>query len=153
MAGDYHGLLLQAAVGSALGLLAFFALCAWNGASAADGSILAARLAQRLPGFLPISTAAALWYAAAEFAEPSHAAASWIAVAFFLAAGSALLRLLGLAALAVFAEAVIAVFGTPFAPRAPSWLARTRTARPVRRILWARRRFARPPPIGLRARA
>jgi hypothetical protein len=149
MGGDYHGLLLQLALAAGAGLLFFFGSVAWKGARAAvDGSILASRLGDRLPGFASVCAASMLWYALAECAEPHHAVASWIAVPLFLAAASWLVRLAARAALAVLAGAILAVFRHVFAARTPSWSARATQRRPVRRVLWTRRRFARPPPVG-----
>jgi len=57
--------------------------------------------------------------------------------------------LLSRGVLAVLAGAVIAAWRAAFSPRAAEWLRRLQSPRPTRRILWTRRRFARPPPIGL----
>jgi hypothetical protein len=149
MGGDYHAALIQLALAGAVSLASFYGLLAWDGARAAvNGSVLATRLAARLPGFGPLFASATIWYAAAELVEGHHADSSWIAVPLALAAVSWLLQLLSRFALTVLAGAIVAVFGSPFAPRTPSWTRFTLFARPVRRILWARRRFARPPPIG-----
>jgi hypothetical protein len=146
--GSYHDLLLQAAFSGAVGLFGFFAWLALRGArTAVTGSILAARLTERLPGFGLLFCAATTWYAAAECLEPHHATASWFAVPLLLAAASWLVAFMTRGALAILARAVLAVFGAAFAGRDPAWLARTYARRPVRRVARTHRRFARPPPI------
>jgi hypothetical protein len=146
--GNYHGLLLQAAFSGAVGLFGFFAWLALNDArTAVTGSILAARFRERLPGYGPLLVAATMWYAAAECLEPHHAAASWLAVPLLLAAASWLVALIARGALAVLAGAILAVFRTIFAAHKPFWFARSLRRRRTRRVLWTRRRFARPPPI------
>jgi hypothetical protein len=150
MGGGYHALLLQAALAVGIGLLVFFGLLAASGANAAvDGSVLAARLIERLPGFGSLCLAAAVWYGVAECLEPQHAAASLLAVPLSLAAASWLVQLLSRSVVAVLAGAVLAAWRAAFAPRTPVWFRRLHSPRPTRRILWTRRRFARPPPIGL----
>lgn len=152
MGGNYHALLGQLAATAAGALLLCFGLLALRGAgAAATGSVLAARLSERLPPFAIVFSASALWYAAAECLEPQHAAAPLVAAAFFLALASWLIVGCARFILTALAEAVIAVRGAAFAPRTPAWLARVRLQRPVRRIYRARRRFARPPPIGIAA--
>jgi hypothetical protein len=150
MGGSYHLLLLQAALAGGVGMLVFFGSLAATGANAAvNGSVVAARLAERLPGYGSLLLAAGAWYAVAECLEPHHAAASLLAVPLSLAAASWLVALLSRGVLAVLAGAVIAAWRAAFSPRAAEWLRRLQSPRPTRRILWTRRRFARPPPIGL----
>ncbi len=146
--GSYHEVLLQAAFCGAVGLFGFFAWLALRGArTAVTGSVLAVRLTERLPGYGMLCIAATAWYAAAECLEPHHAAASWIAVPLLLAAAAGVVRLVSRGALAVLAGAILAIFRTAFAARKPFWFARSLRRRPTRRVLWTRRRFARPPPI------
>ncbi len=150
MGGGYHALLLQVALAGGLGLLVFFGLLAASGANAAvNGSVLAARLSERLPGFGSLCLAAAAWYGVAECLEPQHAAASLLAVPLSLAAAAWLVSLLTRAVVAVLAGAVLAAWRAAFSPRTTAWFRRLHSLRPTRRILWTRRRFARPPPIGL----
>lgn len=149
MGGDYHALLTQLAIGAGASLAFFYALLAWGGARVAvNGSVLAARLSARLPGLGSIFVSATVWYAAAELVEARHPGIPWIAVPVALALASWLFQWVSRLALAVLAGAILAVFGSSFAPRTPSWARFTLYARPVRPVLWARRRFARPPPIG-----
>jgi hypothetical protein len=150
MGGDYHALLVQLALAGGLTLAGFFGLLACDGARAAvNGSVLAARLATRLPGFGALFASATAWYAAAELVEGQHhAAIPWLAIPVALAATSWLLQRLARFTLAVLAGAIVAVAGTNFAPRTPSWSRFTTHTTPVRPMLWVRRRFARPPPIG-----
>ena len=150
MGGDYHALLVQLALAGGLSLAGFFGLLAWDGARAAvNGSVLAARLASRLPSFGALFASATAWYAAAELVEGQHhAGVPWLAIPVALAATCWLLRRLSRFALAVLAGAIVAVARTNFAPRTPTWSRFTTQTTPVRPMLWVRRRFARPPPIG-----
>ncbi|HEY6485131.1 MAG TPA: hypothetical protein VIX83_01960 [Candidatus Cybelea sp.] len=150
MGGDYHALLIQLALASGLSLAVFYGLLAWDGARAAvNGSVLAARLASRFPGFGTLLVAATVWYAVAELVEGQHhAGIPWIAIPIALAAAAWLLQRLGRFGLAVLAGAIVAITGTSFAPRTPTWSRFTAQTTPVRPVLWVRRRFARPPPIG-----
>ncbi|MGC1379909.1 MAG: hypothetical protein WA814_02655 [Candidatus Baltobacteraceae bacterium] len=152
--GAYHGALLQAAVAASLGLLVFFGLLAWGGAAgAADGSILAARMNERLPGFTYVATSAAIWFGIAEWLEPHHAGAAPSLLLLGLAIASWLVLRVAAAVVRALAGAVIAVCRAAFAPRTPSWTPRPRAKPLVRRTLLVRRRFARPPPIAIALRA
>lgn len=150
MGGDYHALLTQLAIAGAASLLFFYVFLVWDGAgSAVNGSVLAARLTSRLPGFGLVLASATVWYAVAELVEARHPAGiPWIAVPIGLAVAAWLFRAISRIALAVLAGAIVAVFRAGFAPRTPSWTRFTPYSRPLRPVLWARRRFARPPPIG-----
>lgn len=154
MGGAYHALLLQIALSGGLSLLVFFAALALNeSGGAADGSIVAARLRERLPGIAAVVAAAAAWYAVAEGIEPHHAGPSPLLALLVLAAVSWIVLRFAGAAVRTLAAAVLSILGVSFAPRAPSW-ARRPAPRPFpRRPLFTRRRFARPPPIVAALRA
>jgi hypothetical protein len=148
MGGSYDGLLVQIALGGLVGLVALFGALAWGGAGGtSDGTVLATRLRDRLPDGGTVLLSAGIWFVAAESIEPSHAAATLPVTLTALAAVSYAVVWLARAITRAVAHAVLAVTRTIFSPRAPSW--RRRVRRPVvpRRILLARRRFARPPPI------
>ncbi|MBV9718271.1 MAG: hypothetical protein JOZ77_03070 [Candidatus Eremiobacteraeota bacterium] len=150
MGGTYHAFLLQAALVAGLGLVVFFGALAWTeSANATEGTVLAARLRERLPGLASTFAAALLWYLAAEMLEPHHAGAPPIAALLILAIAAWLtLRLAGATAI-VLGGAAIAILRLSFAPRTPSWQRRA-TARPIaRRRPLTRRRFARPPPVAI----
>ncbi len=148
MGGDYHALLVQIALGGALCLLAFFGALAWGGSKGtADGSVVAARLRARVPGFGALFASTLLWYAAAESLEPHHAAASAVGATFALAGIAWLVQRLAHALVAILAGAVIAAGRAPFSPRLTSWARRQRRHLIARRAPTARRRFARPPPV------
>jgi hypothetical protein len=153
MGGAYHALLVQAALAGGVSLLAFFGALAWSESRAADGSVLAARLRERLPGLTSILPAAALWYAAAEAIEPHHADASPIASLLSLAVAAWLVLRLASWIVDALAGAVIAVLRASFSPRTPTWKRRPRSRPILRRALRARRLFARPPPIAALRRA
>lgn len=150
MGGAYHALLVQAALAGAVGLLGFLGALTWSESNGiADGSVLAVRLRERLPGIAGLLPATAFWYAAAEAIEPHHAAAAPIAVPLVLIAAAWLVLRLARGVVAALAGAAIAVQRAPFSPRTPSWQRRPRVRPVVRRTFWAHRRFARPPPIAI----
>jgi hypothetical protein len=150
MGGFFHGLLVQAALAGGVGLFGFFGALAWaesNGS--ADGSILAARLRERLPSLYLIVPATTLWYGVAESIEPHHAAISPVAVLAALGAAAFVVLRLTIAIIGALARAVISVSRSPFLSRTPCWRRRARLRPLVRRAYWTRRRFARPPPIAV----
>jgi hypothetical protein len=148
MGGAYHALLLQAAAAACVGLLATFCALAWAGAGqVADGSVLARRLTDRLPGFAPLVAASGGWFALIEALEPHHAEAPLLATLLCLVVAAWLLLAAARGVTRAIAKAAIAVARTPFSPRVPVWTRRVRPAPLVRRSPLLRRRFARPPPI------
>jgi len=150
MGGSYHALLVQAALAGAIGLLILLFGLAWGaGRFAAEGSVLAARLSDRLPNFGPALAAATFWFAVAETIEPQHAGAPALAAILCLTLATWFVGALARAIAAALASLVIAVSRMLFAPRTPSW---TRLSQPeplAHRAPCARRRFARPPPIAI----
>ena len=154
MGGSYHPLLLELALLGGATLLALFGSLAWTESSrASDGSILAARLRERLPGLVGTLTATALWFAAAEAVEPHHDTASPLAMLVALATAGWLVSWLSRTLVALLAGAVIAVRRHGFARRTPLWKRRFYTLVVVACIACARRLFARPPPNALLLRA
>ncbi|MGA8574509.1 MAG: hypothetical protein WB609_02335 [Candidatus Cybelea sp.] len=154
MGGDYHALLVEAALGGALCLLAFFGALAWNGSKGtADGSIVAARLQGRLPGAGALFASTLLWYVVAEAIEPHHSPAGTLAAGVALAAAAWLLSRLARAFVAIVAGAVIAVRRTHFSPRTFFWQLRPARRPLLRRASLVRRRYARPPPVAVLIRA
>jgi hypothetical protein len=154
MGGAYHAILLEAALGGALGLLLFFGGLAWaESGLIADGSVLAARLRERMPGLVPILVATAAWYAAGEGIELHHSSPSALAIGIALIATAWLVRRLASTVTDAFARAAVVVHRTTFAFRTPSWSRRERVRPLVRRALIAHRRFARPPPVLVLPRA
>ncbi|MGA9944573.1 MAG: hypothetical protein WBP75_05990 [Candidatus Cybelea sp.] len=147
MGGAYHSLLVQSAIAFSAGLLAFFGALAWSGSSVAEGSVLAARLRDRLPGLLWILPSAALWYAAAEAIEPHHVPAPPAVALAGLAVASWIVLFLTRAIVGTLARAAIALLCRPFSPRAPSWSRRARLQPRRRRAPRTHRRVVRPPPI------
>jgi hypothetical protein len=154
MGGSYHALLLQAALGGSVALLAFFgSLAAGGAAHVADGSVLATRLSRRLPGLIPLLAATSAWYGLAEWVEPHHAGVPLGASVLALAAAAWVVLRLTKAIVQALAGAVFAVSPAPFAPRTPRWLRRAPTRPILRSSPLLRRRFARPPPSVAIARA
>lgn len=154
MGGDYHALLVQGALGGAISLLAFFGALVWSGSKhAADGSVVAARLQTRLPGPAAVFGTALVWFGAAEAIEPHHSPASPLVVTLVLVFAAWLLARLGRAFVALIAGAVICVRRIQFSPRTLSWQRRSARRPLTRRSPITRRRFARPPPVAVFARA
>ena len=146
--GAYHGTLLTLALISlACGTVGLAGL-AWAGARhAADGSILAARLTDRLPGLLPLFCSTAGWYSLVEATEPQHAISALPLTILCLIATAWLARGLTQWAIRALSGAIFAIARAPFAARRPLWRHERRIflIAPPRPLL--RRRFARPPPI------
>lgn len=150
MGGAYHGLLVQVALAGGLGIALFFGGLAWNNShGVTDGSVLAARLRERLPSALGMLTATALWYSAAETFEPHHAAVPpGAAIGALAVAGWLVLRIARFFADAI-ADAVIGVLRAAFTHRTPTWKKRSRSRPIARHAPRVHRRFARPPPIAM----
>ena len=83
---------------------------AWSGSRLiAEGTILAARLRERLPGAPALFTCASLWYMAAEAVEPHHAGVAPAVVIITLAVAAWLALRLARAVVGAFARAAIAI--------------------------------------------
>jgi hypothetical protein len=148
MGGEYHALLVQAALAGSFGLVAFFGALAWSSSGlTADGSVVVSRLRDRLPNLGGVVASAVTWYAVAEAIEPHHAPAPTLfAIAALVASAWLVLRLAVAVAHALGAAAFLIRRGA-FAPRLPVRKPRPQLRPLARRPLLARRRFARPPPI------
>ena len=148
MGGAYNGLLLQLAVVGSLGMGVAFAAVAWGGAGRlADGSVLAARIGERLPALPTIFGATCFWFALGERIEPEHAAASLLFTLLCLVVSAALLGVAARFTLRLLVDATFAVSRPPFLRRIPAWVRRTQQPPIILRSPLLRRRFARPPPI------
>lgn len=148
MGGGYHAAFVQVAIAAVLGLLLGASAIAWSSAGRTpDGSVLAARLSDRIPSLAALGAATALWFGIAEAIEPHHAGAPPLAILLALALAAAIVRQIAVLAVAWLARVVFAIARLTFAPRTPCWSRRPETPAPLRRILCGRRRFARPPPI------
>lgn len=148
MGGSYHGLLVQVALAGLVGLVVAFGALAWgNRGGTSDGSVLAARLRDRLPDGASVLLAAGIWFVTAESIEPGHAAAPLAGSLVALVALSYAVAWLARAITGGVARAVLAVTRLAFSPRTPCWQRRSRRRVGPRRVLLIRRRFARPPPI------
>lgn len=148
MGGAYHGWLLELAVAGCFGLLASFAALAWTGSCAVlDGSVLATRLSERLPGGWWVFAAGSLWFTLGERIEPHHADAGSLVSLVVLAVAAWGVFALARWCVRLLADAVIAIATAAFAQRSPRWLRRAAPAPIVRRWPVPRRRFARPPPV------
>ncbi len=148
MGGGYHSALVQLAIAAGLSLLLGMSALAWGAAGRTpDGSVLATRLSDRLPGLAAVVAATALWFAIAEGIEPHHAGAAPLAILLALAAVAWIVRRIAIFAVACIARVAFAIARLAFSPRAPRWFRRPETPAPLRRVLSGHRRFARPPPI------
>jgi hypothetical protein len=148
MGGAYHEILIQFVSVGCGGFLVVLAALAWTGSGAtADGSVLAARLTEKVPGVPVLAASAGLWFALGERIEPRHADAGLaVTLVVVFAAAWSLLTLVrwGVRRLA---GAVIAISRAPHAERSFLWIRHLQPAPIPRRSPLLRRRFARPPPI------
>jgi len=150
MGGAYHGALLQLALAGSLGMCTAFAALAWGEAGqVTDGSVLAARLGERLPALPTLLLATSFWFALGERIEPEHAAASLLLTVVSLVVSAALLWLVTRHALRLLVAVVFTVSRPPFAGRVPAWARRRQPPPTARRSPLLRRRFPRPPPIAV----
>lgn len=148
--GAFHALLVQSALAAFAGLAFFFGAVAWSGSrGVADGSVLAARLRERLPNLGALLASGTLWYAAVEAAEPRHGGPVPVAALIGIAAAAWLVLRVARALTGLIAGAVFAILRISFSGRAPSWRRRPYVRPAQRRTPCVRRRFARPPPIAL----
>lgn len=148
MGGALHVLLVQAALGAGVSLVAFFSALAWSASGlTSDGSVVASRLREKLPSLTGVVAGAVAWYAFAEAVEPQHAGASpLVAVTLLVACAWLVLHLAGAVA-RVIGAAIFSIRRAPFAARLPLRTRRPQRRPLSRRPLLARRRYARPPPI------
>lgn len=148
--GIYQVVLVQVALAAALGFVVFFGALAWTQSErVTDGSVLACRLRERLPGVGSVAAAAVAWYAAIETVEPQHAGVPEIALLAAIAVASYAALRLARGITDAFANAVISISRSSFSPRAPAWNRRPRGRVMPRRSFLTRRRFARPPPFAI----
>lgn len=147
--GNYHGLLLEMALSGAVALVAAALLLGLTGArTTLNGSVLAARLTARLPGFGSLLTSTVLCYVAIESLEPHHANGSLLGAGLCLAVVSWLVTGLSRRFCALVAATVLRIFRAAFSARTFSWFVSPLVTSNRRRVLCAHRRFARPPPAG-----
>ncbi len=148
MGGTYNGLLVQLALLGSLGMGVAFAAVAWGGAGRlVDGSVLAARIGERLPALPNLFAATCFWFELGERIEPEHAAASLLITLLCLVVSAVLLGVAARLTLRLLVGATFAVSRQPFLGRIPAWVRRTRQRPITLRSPLLRRRFARPPPI------
>ena len=154
MGGSYHALLLQAALGGSVALLVLFGSLASAGAAhVTEGSVLATRVACRLPSLTSLLAATSFWYLLAERIEPHHAGTPLGAAILALTAAAWIVLRLAKAIVRAMAGAVFAALRSPWAARTPCWLRRAPSLPIARRSPLLRRRFARPPPSVVVVRA
>ncbi len=148
MGGPYHSWFLELGLAGCLGLLASIAALAWTGSrAAADGSVLASRLCERLPGGWAVFAAAGLWFALGERVEARHADPNAVVTALVLAVAVWAVWAVARWCVRLLAGAAIAIGRPAFAQRSPHWVRCAAPAPIARRSPLLRRRFARPPPV------
>lgn len=148
--GSYHDLLMQITSAAALGFVVVLCVIAWSrSTTTADGSVLAARLRDRLPGIPRVVAFAAAWYACIEAIEPRHLDVPWFALFIVLVAAACAVLQLAHAMANAFGRIAVAIFRASFSPLAPSWQRRSSGHLVAHQPSFAHRRFARPPPIAL----
>jgi FtsH-binding integral membrane protein len=148
MGGAYNGLLLQLALVGSLGMSLALAAVAWGGAGQlADGSVLAARIGERLPALPALLVSTCSWFALGERIEPEHVAASLLLTLLCLVVSAVLLGVAARFTVRLLVGATFTVFRPLFSGRAPAWVRRTQQRPITLRSPLLRRRFARSPPI------
>jgi hypothetical protein len=147
--GTYHAVLLEMASAGAVALISVILMLGWSGArTALNGSVLAARLTSRLPGFVPLLTATLLCYATVELLEPHHADASPLGAGVCLTAAAWIVATLCRWFCAVVAATMLLIAGAAYSARTFTWFVSRIVTPNRRRTPSVHRRFARPPPTG-----
>ncbi len=148
MGGAYHDVLVQLAGAGCGGFALVLAALAWSGSRrAADGSVLSARLATRLPGLPSLVASTGAWFAIGERIESRHADAGLLATVAVVVLAAAAVLAIGRWLVRRLAGAVITASRSPFAERPLLWVHHLQPVPMNRRSPLLGRRFARPPPI------
>jgi hypothetical protein len=155
--GSYHDALLDLTLAATAALASATGALLWSGARcAADGTVLAARIRELLPGWGVVAAFGAAWFAFGERIEPAHDGVPVLAIVVVLAVTAWLIVRFATAALRLLADFVFAIaiaiaalchpepldgmgLRTPAAPRQAQ-----------RDTVWCRR-FSRPPPVAANA--
>lgn len=147
--------------GEVLRLLACFAtlaaLVAWLATGWAsrgrlcDGTVIAARMQRLIPSAPVIAAAAIGWFAVAESIEGAHADAPILILTAALAVASVIVTKLAKIGLHAVASIVFGTRARPFVSRVPVWVPISPQPVFLAPAAHERRRFARPPPVGLSA--
>jgi hypothetical protein len=146
--GAYHSLLLQTAAAAGFGFAGALGALLWSGARfAADGSVLATRIATRLPGLPLTSLSSLLWFSLGERIEPHHAATPLAFTLIALLCAATLVVSVSRALVRWIAQIVFAAARAPMAAALRQTRRDTSDPAPFRRHDATGRRFARPPPI------
>lgn len=149
--GTYNSVLLELTLTGLAGLAAAAGALLWSGSRcAADGTVLAVRMRELLPGSAAVAAAGAAWFALGECLESAHAGVPLLAIAVTLALASWLVLRCASVALRALAEFVFIIASAIALPRRQNFVWRPSTT-PVQGFaqddkLW-RRRFTRPPPV------
>lgn len=147
MGGPFHGFVVSLALAAASSLAVFLSALAWRCVGAVNGSVLAARLAEWLPGAGGIFASAASAFALCESLEATHAAKSLPSALAVLWVASWIISKMARAVVRAIADATIAIAQVKFAPRKSQWCARVAERLPSSRSLGTQRHLARPPPL------
>lgn len=152
--GAYNSALLELTLTGLAALAAAGGALLWSGAGyAADGTVLAVRMRELLPGPAAVAAAGAAWFALGECLESAHAGVPLLAIAVALSLASWLLLRFASVALRALAEFVfIIVRGVERARRLLfDFVARVVPcyAQDDNELWW--RRFSRPPPAAANA--
>lgn len=108
--GAYHSALLQLTLAAVAGLTAAAGALLWSGAGCvADGTVLAARMRELLPGWGAVTASGAAWFALGERLESAHAGVPFLAIVLILAFAAWLVFRFATAALRVLAGIVFAI--------------------------------------------
>lgn len=148
--GSFHGVLVGLTVAAAAAMLFGAACLAWTGAGRIlQGSVLAARIEEYLPGWTASTIAAGLWFTLAEHVEPRHDALSPLILIAALALSAWILLLLAHFVLSLLAAIAIAVRAAVHVTFTPSPRLHLSAAPRAHYLLRAVRHYARPPPFAV----
>jgi uncharacterized membrane-anchored protein len=152
--GAYHLLLLQGAAVAGFSFAGALGALLWSGARfAADGSVLASRIAARLPGLAMTVLSSALWFSLGEQIEPHHAATPLGLTIIALVCAAALVVGVARAAVRWIAHVAFSIARASGRPELAEGRLRLRPTPRFTQNDGTGRRFARPPPIVANARA
>ncbi len=154
MGGAYNGLLLQAGGTAAFALVGTLAALLVNGAKfAADGSVLASRIAARLPGFPMLAASTLLWFSLGERIEPQHGATPLPLTLLALVIATFAIAALARGIVRWLAQAVFGITRSLCHPELVEGRLNTYATPGRAQRDTTGRRFARPPPIVANCRA
>lgn len=154
MGGAYSALLLQAGSTAIFALGGILTALLWGGAKfAADGSVLASRIAARLPGFPMLAASTLFWFALGERIEPQHGTTPLPLSLLVLLVAAFAIQALARSVVRWLAQAVFSIARPSCHPELVEGRLNTYATPGRAQRDTTGRRFARPPPIVANCRA